>query len=113
MVISLGDLIIWLIIAALVGIVGELIARRRTPFGLVGATILGFIAIFLVVGVFHVHIVGEPTINGVPLLTSIIAAAILVFIWSAFAYHHAHRYYSRYYRRGSYVRRPRRRLRLF
>jgi uncharacterized membrane protein YeaQ/YmgE (transglycosylase-associated protein family) len=113
MVITLGNLIIWLIIAALVGIVGELIARRRTPFGLVGAIILGFIAIFLVVGVFHVHIVGEPTINGVPLLTSIIAAAILVFIWSAFAYHHAHRYYSRYYRRGSYVRRPRRRFRLF
>ena len=113
MVITLGNLIIWLIIAALVGIVGELIARRRTPFGLVGAIILGFIAIFLVVGVFHVHIVGEPTINGVPLLTSIIAAAILVFIWSAFAYHHAHRYYSRYYRRGSYVRRPRRRSRLF
>ncbi len=113
MVITLGNLIIWLIIAALVGFVGELIARRRTPFGLVGAIILGFIAIFLVVGVFNVHIVGEPTINGVPLLTSIIVAAILVFIWSAFAYHHAHRYYSRYYRRGSYVRRPRRRFRLF
>ena len=113
MVITLGNLIIWLIIAALVSIVGELIARRRTPFGLVGAIILGFIAIFLVVGVFHIHIVGEPTLNGVPLLTSIIAAAILVFIWSAFAYHHAHRYYSRYYRRGSYVRRPRRRFRLF
>ena len=113
MVITLENLIIWLIIAALVGIVGELIARRRTPFGLVGAIILGFIAIFLVVGVFHLHIVGEPTINGVPLLTSIIAAAILIFIWSAFAYRHAHSYYSRYYRRGSYVRRPRRRFRLF
>ena len=112
--ITLGDLIIWLIVAALVGIVGELIARRRTPFGLVGAIILGFIAIFLVVGVFHVHIVGEPTINGVPLLTSIIAAAILVFIWSGFAYRHYHRRASPYYyRRGSYVRRPRRRFRLF
>jgi uncharacterized membrane protein YeaQ/YmgE (transglycosylase-associated protein family) len=112
--ITLGDLIIWLIIAALVGIVGELLARRRTPFGIVGAIILGFIAIFLVVGVFHVHIVGEPVINGVPLLTSIIAAAILVFIWSAFAYRHAHRYYSRYYyRRGGYAHRPRRRLRWF
>lgn len=114
MVINLGTLIIWLIIAAIVGFVGELLARRRTPFGLVGAIILGFLAIFLVVGVFHIHIVGEPTLNGVPLFTSIIAAAILVFIWSAFAYHHANRYYSRYYyRRGGYVRRPRRRLRWF
>ena len=113
MVITLGNLIIWLIIATLVDIVSELITRRRTPFDLVKAIILDFITIFLIIGVFHVHIVGEPTINGVPLLTSIIAAAILVFIWSAFAYHHAHRYYSRYYRRGSYVRRPRRRFRLF
>lgn len=113
MVITLGDLIIWLIIAALVGIVGEFLARRRTPFGLVGAIILGFIAILLVVGVLHWHIVGEPYLNGVPLITSILAAAVLVALWSAFAYRHAYGYYSRYYRRSGYVRRPRRRYRWF
>src|SRR6266436_4645666 len=105
MVITFGDLIVWLSIAAVVGFLGELIARRRTPFGIVGAIIVGFIAIFLVVGVLHWHIVGEPFLNGVPLITSIIAAAILVALWSAFAYRHAYGYY---YRRGSYVRRPRR-----
>ena len=109
MVITFGDLIIWLIIAAVVGFLGEVIARRRTPFGIVGAIIVGFIAIFLVVGVLRWHIVGEPYLNGVPLITSIIAAAILVALWSAFAYRHAYGYYSRYYyRRGSYARRPRR-----
>ena len=66
MVITLGNLIIWLIIAALVGFVGELLARRRTPFGIVGAMIVGFIAILLVVGVLHWHIDGEPYLNGVP-----------------------------------------------
>ncbi len=113
MVITLGDLIIWLIIAALVGIVGEFLARRRTPFGLVGAIILGFIAILLVVGVLHWHIVGEPYLNSVPLITSILAAAVLVALWSAFAYRHAYGYYSRYYRRSGYARRPRRRYRWF
>lgn len=109
MVITFGDLVIWLIIAALVGFVGELLARRRTPFGIVGAIIIGFIAIFLIVGVLHWHIIGEPTLNGVPLVTSILAAAVLVALWSAFAYRHAYGYYSRYYyRRGSYARRPRR-----
>jgi uncharacterized membrane protein YeaQ/YmgE (transglycosylase-associated protein family) len=108
--ITLGTLIVWLIIAALVGFVGELIARRRTPFGIVGAIILGFIAIFLVVGVLHWHIIGEPYLNGVPLITSIIAAAIIVLIWSAFAYHRAHGYYSRYnYRRRPFYRRRYRR----
>jgi uncharacterized membrane protein YeaQ/YmgE (transglycosylase-associated protein family) len=107
--ITLGNLIIWFIIAALVGFVGELLARRHTPFGIVGAIIVGFIAIFLVVGVLHWHIVGEPYLNNVPLITTILAAAVVVLIWTAFAYHHAYGYYSRYYyRRGGYVRRPRR-----
>ncbi len=114
MVITLGTLFVWLLIAALVGVVGEMIARRRSGFGIVGAILLGFLAIFLVVGVLGMHIAGEPTLNGVPLISSIIVAAIVVALWSALAYRHAHNYYSRhYYRRGSYVRRPRRRFRLF
>jgi uncharacterized membrane protein YeaQ/YmgE (transglycosylase-associated protein family) len=105
MVITFGNLIIWLIIAALVGFVGELLARRRTPFGIVGAMVVGFIAIVLVVGVLHWHIDGEPYLNDVPLITSILAAAVLVALWSTFAYG----YYSRnYYRRGGYARRHRR-----
>lgn len=114
MVINATTLIIWLLISALVGFVGELLARRRAPDGLLGAIILGFLAILLIVGVFHFRIVGEPILYGVPLISSILVAAILVFIWSAFAYHRVRPYYSRYYyRRGTYARRPRRRFRLF
>lgn len=106
---TLGELLIMLLIAAIVGVIGEMVARRRAPFGIGGAIILGFIAIFLIVGVLHWHIVGEPYLNGVPVITSILAAAVLVLLWSAFAYRHAHGYASRYYRRGTYARRPRRR----
>jgi uncharacterized membrane protein YeaQ/YmgE (transglycosylase-associated protein family) len=106
---TLSELIVMIILAAIVGVIGEVLARRRTPFGFIGAAILGFIAIFLVTDVLHWHIVGEPYLDGVPLVTSIIAAAILVAIWSAFAYRHASGYTSRYYRRGTYARRPRRR----
>jgi len=114
MTITLGSLLVWLIIAAIVGVIGELIARRRAPDGIIGAIIVGFIAIFLIVGVLHFHIGGEPTLNGVPLISSIIVAAILVFLWSRFAYRRYHGYASRYYyRRGTYARRPRRRFRLF
>ena len=113
MAINLGDLFVWLIIAAVVGFVGELLARRRTPFGIVGAIIVGFIAIFLVVGVLHWHIIGEPYLNGVPVITSILAATVIVLLWSTFAYSHAYGYYSRYYRRGGYAGRPRRRYRWF
>ena len=102
MTITLTGLIVWIIIALIVGFLGELIARRRAPDGIIGAAILGFLAIFLIVGVFHFSIVGEPTLDGVPLLSSVLAAAILVAIWSGFAY----RRYS-YYRRGHYVNRRR------
>ena len=104
MTITLGALIIMLVISALVGIAGEFIAHRRAPFGIIGAIILGFIATFLVTEVFHWGISGEPVWGGVPIVTSIIAAAVLVFIWSMFAYRHAYGYY----RRGGYARRPRR-----
>lgn len=111
MTITLGALIVMLIIAAIIGFLGELLAHRRAPFGIGGAIILGFIGIFLVTEVLHWHIIGEPFLNNVPVITSILAAAILVALWSAFAYRRVHSYGSRYYyRRGSYARRPRRRF---
>jgi len=97
--ISFTQVLIWIVIAAVVGFVGELIARRRGPGGILGAILVGLLAIFLVVGLFHFHIAGEPELGGVPLITSIIAAAILVAIWSAFAYRRVRPYASRYYRR--------------
>lgn len=114
MVISITQILIWLLIALAIGFVGELLAGRRAPDGIIGAIIVGFLAIFIVVGLLHFNIPGEPFFYGVPIISTIIVAAILVFIWSRFAYHHFHRRYSRYYyRRGSYARRPRRRFRLF
>ena len=109
MTISLSQVLIWIIIAAVVGVVGELLARRRAPDGIVGAIIVGLLAIFLIVGVFHFHIAGEPLMGGVPLISSIIVAAILVAVWSGFAYRRVQPHYARYYRRGGYARRPRRR----
>lgn len=105
---TIGSFIVMVIIAIIVGVIGEILARRRAPFGIVGAAILGFIAIWLVTDVFGWYIVGEPYLNGVPVITSILAAIVLVLIWSAFAYRRVYSYGSRYYRRGSYVRRPRR-----
>jgi uncharacterized membrane protein YeaQ/YmgE (transglycosylase-associated protein family) len=108
MTISLTQVLIWILIAAVVGVIGELIARRRTPDGIVGAIIVGLLAIFLIVGIFHFQITGEPLLDGVPLISSIIVAALLVAIWSGFAYRRVQPYYTRYYRRGGTVRRPRR-----
>jgi len=109
MTITFTQILIWIIIAAVVGVVGELIARRRAPDGIVGAILVGLLAIFLIVGVFHFQIAGEPLLDGVPLISTIIVAAILVAVWSGFAYRRVQPYYAHYYRRGGPVRRPQRR----
>jgi uncharacterized membrane protein YeaQ/YmgE (transglycosylase-associated protein family) len=109
MSISFTQVLVWILIAAVVGVVGELLARRRAPDGIVGAIMVGLLAIFLMVGVFHFHITGEPKLENVPVISSIIVAAILVAIWSGFAYRRVRPYYAGSYRRGGYTRRPRRR----
>ena len=104
MELSLTTIIIWSLIAVVVGLIGEALAHRRGPGGLLAAVVIGWLAIFLVVGVFHFSISGEPFLDGVPLISSILAAVLVVLVWSLFAYRRVTPYYRRYY-----DRRPRRR----
>ena len=91
MTLTAMQFIVWLIIAAIVGVIGELIAGRRAPDGILGAIMVGLFAIFLIVGFFHFSIQGEPKLEGVPVISTIIAAAMVVAFWSSIAY----RFYGR------------------
>jgi len=73
-------------VAAIIGFIGELISGRRAPAGILGSIMVGLFAIFLIVGFFHFSIKGEPTVEGVPIISTIIAAAMLVALWSSVAY---------------------------
>jgi uncharacterized membrane protein YeaQ/YmgE (transglycosylase-associated protein family) len=86
MVITFAQLIVWIIVAAIIGFLGEFLAGRRAPDGILGAIMVGLFAIFLIVGFFHFSIQGEPTLEGVPIISTIIAAIILVVVWSSLAY---------------------------
>jgi uncharacterized membrane protein YeaQ/YmgE (transglycosylase-associated protein family) len=86
MTITFTQFIVWIVIAAIVGFLGEFIAGRRAPAGILGAIMVGLFAIFLIVGFFHFSIDGEPKLEGVPLISTIIAAVILVIIWSSLSY---------------------------
>ncbi|MBE3561624.1 MAG: transglycosylase [Ktedonobacteraceae bacterium] len=86
MEVSFVQLIVWIIIAAIIGILAEFIAGRRAPAGVLGTIMVGLFAIFLIVGFFRFRIAGEPTIEGVPLISTILAAIILVIIWNSLAY---------------------------
>ncbi|HET8846428.1 MAG TPA: transglycosylase [Ktedonobacteraceae bacterium] len=86
MTLTAVQFIIWLVIAAIVGFLGEFIAGRRAPAGFLGAIMVGLFAIFLIVGFFHFSIKGEPTLEGVPVISTIIAAVMVVVLWSSIAY---------------------------
>ena len=106
--ITFSQVLIWILIAALVGVVGNCSRARRHRRCDPGRVTRHFSDC----GGFPLS-EHEPSLDRAPLISSIIVAALLVAIWSSFAYRRVQPYTSRYYRQGSYARRPRSRRRWF
>ena len=94
------DLIVYLIVAAIVGFVAESIIGWRLPFGIIGAIIAALIGIWLMTHVLIISGIGDLFIAGIPLIRALIGAIILVALWHGLTYrawHHRRRYsYRRY-----------------
>jgi uncharacterized membrane protein YeaQ/YmgE (transglycosylase-associated protein family) len=80
------NFIVYLIIAAIVGIIAEFIVGWRLPLGIVGAIILGVIGIWLMTQVIQISGFSDFYVDGVPLIRALIGAIILVAIWHALTY---------------------------
>ena len=80
------DIILYLVVAAIVGIIAEMIVGWRVPFGIVGAVIAGVVGIWLMT---KVIVISGVSVNGhadfylwgVPLVRAVIGAIILVALW--------------------------------
>lgn len=94
------NLIIYLIVAAIVGIVAEFIIGWRMPFGIVGAVVAGIIGIWLMTQVIKIDGLPNFAIDGVQIIPALIGAIVLITIW------HTLTYYS-WRRRGRYSYRGR------
>jgi uncharacterized membrane protein YeaQ/YmgE (transglycosylase-associated protein family) len=73
--------IIYLGIAALVGLVAEFIVGWRLPFGFIGAILAALAGVWLLSNVIQVVIPGDPNFYGVPLIKALIGATLLVTVW--------------------------------
>jgi uncharacterized membrane protein YeaQ/YmgE (transglycosylase-associated protein family) len=94
-----SSFIIYLIIAAIVGIIAEFIVGWRLPLGIIGAVIAGVIGVWLMTQVIVISGLGDVYLNGVPLIRALIGATILIALWHALTYrswHSRRRYYRRY-----------------
>jgi uncharacterized membrane protein YeaQ/YmgE (transglycosylase-associated protein family) len=95
-----SDLIVYLFIAALIGLLAEFIVGWRLPFGFIGAIIAALIGIWLVTHVITINGIGDIYVGTVPVLRALIGSMLFVAIWHVLTYRTwRHRNRRRYYRR--------------
>ena len=95
------NIIAYLIVAAIVGLIAETLVGWRLPFGFIGAIIAALVGIWLMTNLINISGIGDiyiPTTPKVPLVRAIIGAAILVGLWHLITYP-AYRGRRRFYRR--------------
>ncbi|MFL5696635.1 MAG: GlsB/YeaQ/YmgE family stress response membrane protein [Ktedonobacteraceae bacterium] len=98
-------LIIYLVVAAIVGLVAEFITGWRLPFGFIGAIIAALVGIWLLTNVVQLNISGDPVVYGVPIIKALLGAIILVALWhllTSRAWRPRRRYSRRYRDRDRY-----------
>src|SRR5947209_16338953 len=75
------NFIVYLIVAAIVGLVAETIVGWRLPFGFIGGIIAALVGIWLMTNVIIINGIGDINIAGVPIIRGLIGAIILVALW--------------------------------
>ena len=89
------NLLLYLLIAAIVGLVAEAIVGWRVPFGIVGAVVFALVGMWLMTNIIIIKGLGDFNVYGVPIIRTLIGAAIMVMIWhlitGGFATHRAPR----------------------
>jgi uncharacterized membrane protein YeaQ/YmgE (transglycosylase-associated protein family) len=75
------NFILYLIIAAIVGLIAEYIVGWRVPLGIIGAIIAALIGIWLMTQVIVITGIGDINLFGVPLIRALIGAIVFVAVW--------------------------------
>src|SRR5207247_10173752 len=78
-------LLVLLLVGALAGLIGERLVSRGMPGGLIGAIVAGLVGAWLMVDVLHIVLAPELSLGGIPVLSAILGAAIVVLLFSVVA----------------------------
>ncbi len=96
------NLIVYVAVAAIIGLVAEFLVGWRLPFGIIGATIAALIGIWLMTQVIIISGIPDYVIKTTPpiyLVRAFIGAALFVFIWHLLTFPLYRRRNRSYYRR--------------
>ncbi len=75
------NFLLYLIIAAIVGVIAEYIVGWRVPLGIIGAIIAGIVGAWLMTDVIQIGGIGDINLWGVPIIRALIGAIILIGLW--------------------------------
>ncbi len=75
------NFILYLIIAAVVGVIAEYIVGWRVPLGIIGAIIAGIVGAWLMTQVISIQGIGDINLFGVPIIRALIGAILLIAVW--------------------------------
>jgi uncharacterized membrane protein YeaQ/YmgE (transglycosylase-associated protein family) len=78
---SAAQLIVYLLVALLAGLLAERLVGASLPGGFLGALLAALLGMWLMVGVLRFAVPGDFDLAGVPLLTAILGAALVLVAW--------------------------------
>ncbi|QBD79159.1 GlsB/YeaQ/YmgE family stress response membrane protein [Ktedonosporobacter rubrisoli] len=78
--------LLYLFIAAIVGLIAEYIVGWRLPLGIIGAIIAALIGIWLMTHLIVITGVGDIFVFGVPIVRALVGAIVLVALWHLLTY---------------------------
>jgi uncharacterized membrane protein YeaQ/YmgE (transglycosylase-associated protein family) len=87
------NVILYIVVAAIVGAIAEAIVGSHIPFGIIGATVAGLIGIWLMTQVIEISGVSisvngqnDVYLWGVPIIRALIGAMLFVALWHLVTY---------------------------
>ncbi|GCE48921.1 putative membrane protein YeaQ/YmgE (transglycosylase-associated protein family) [Thermosporothrix hazakensis] len=92
------DLIIYLVVAAVLGLIAEYIVGWRVPFGIIGAIVAALVGMWLLTKVIVIGGIGDYYIQNIPVFRALIGAILFVGLWHLITYgFYRRRYHTRHH----------------
>jgi uncharacterized membrane protein YeaQ/YmgE (transglycosylase-associated protein family) len=79
--VPVAQLIVYLLVALLAGLLAERLVGASLPGGLLGAVLAAILGMWLMLGILRFAVPGDLDLAGVPVLTAILGAALVLVIW--------------------------------
>jgi uncharacterized membrane protein YeaQ/YmgE (transglycosylase-associated protein family) len=81
--VTLVHLLVLLLVGAVCGLIAERLIHRSMPYGLIGAIAAGLVGAWLMVDVLRIVLVPELSVEGIPIISAILGAIVVVFAVTA------------------------------